>query len=197
MQIMGILNLSPDSFSGEGQSAFSSSVGQIVRGMIADGANIIDVGAESSRPGAEPICAELECRRVVAGISAIRKISATLPISVDTRKPEVAETALECGATIVNDILGLSDPDMIKLVARSGTKVVIMHSGGSDWTTRHSLQPEDGMCETITKFFRQRIAEAEALGITRDKIILDVIIAVKRAVLVTQMMMIAKRKERF
>lgn len=130
--IMGILNVTPDSFSGDGMFAepgenIGRAVAQVEQ-FIADGADIIDIGGESTRPGSTPIHPSEEIQRVIPVIEAIRQIS-NIPISVDTYRAVVAEAALEAGANWVNDVWGLRmDPDLVRLVAQANCPIVIMHN---------------------------------------------------------------------
>lgn len=130
--VMGILNITPDSFSGDGiYAAPSSTIDRalsLALSMVADGADIIDVGGESTRPGSTPILPEEEIQRVIPVIKAIRQASA-VPISVDTYRAKVAEAALNAGANWINDVWGLRmDPDMASLIAQAGCPIVIMHN---------------------------------------------------------------------
>lgn len=169
---MGILNVTPDSFSDGGDFA---SVDQAViraKAMISEGAAIIDIGGESSRPGAEPVSVDEEIKRVVPVISAIRKMS-QVPISIDTCKSAVAKAALVAGADIVNDISALRfDPAMAELVAQTGVPVVLMHMLGTPRTMQENPHYDDSIGE-INQFFDERIKFALSNGISREKLILD------------------------
>lgn len=133
--IMGIMNITPDSFSGDGilpRRNFVEEAVSIAKKMINDGAHILDIGGESSRPGHVPISAEEEKNRVIPVISEIRKAFPTIAISVDTTKPEVAEEALNAGADIINDISGeKQSPKMRKLAAKYGCFVIGMHNNSN------------------------------------------------------------------
>lgn len=127
--IMGILNVTPDSFSDGGQHNDPSSAVERAKQMIAEGAGIIDIGGESTRPGAEVVTLEQELERVIPAIRALKEAGIQAPLSVDTYKAEVARQALEAGAHILNDIWGLKkDQDMAKLAAEYGCPIVIMHN---------------------------------------------------------------------
>jgi len=170
--IMGILNVTPDSFSDGGK--YFSPEAAVEHGLeLADaGADLIDVGGESSRPGSQPVPAEEEMRRV---LPVIKKLSEKLkiPISVDTYKASVAERSLEAGARMINDISALRfDPDIGKVAVRYQVPVVLMHMRGNpanmqDNVIYHSLISE------ITAFLKERIYEAEQIGISSDRIIID------------------------
>lgn len=168
--IMGILNITPDSFSDGG--VYGHDVSRAVeraKQMAQEGADIIDIGGESTRPGTEPVSAEEECRRVLPIIDAL-KGQITIPISIDTYKASVAEEALKRGATIVNDVSGLRDPDMATIVARYKASVVIMHMKGEPKTMQVSPIYTDVVTD-IRQFFQERVAIAKTAGV--EKIILD------------------------
>lgn len=124
--VMGILNATPDSFSDGGALDDDARLDARIRHMISDGADILDVGGESTRPGAMPVPSHDEIRRVVRVIEAIRRIDTRIPISIDTSKADVAEAALGAGASMVNDVTGLRDPAMGDVVRRHGCAVVLM-----------------------------------------------------------------------
>jgi dihydropteroate synthase len=168
--VMGILNVTPDSFFDGGQFFHLESALGHARRLIREGADILDIGGESSRPGAQPVPEEEELRRVVPVIRAIRQESA-VPISVDTYKAAVAEAALEAGANIVNDISALRfDSRMVEVVARAGVPVVLMHMRGEPRTMQQNPVYADVVRE-IKEFFAERIAFARAHGI--EKILID------------------------
>ena len=173
-RIMGILNITPDSFSDGGKFFRTAAAIAQAKQMIADGADIIDIGGESTRPGAEPVSKEDELARVIPVIDALRKDpkSSAIVISIDTQKPEVAQAAVTHGANMVNDVTGLRDPAMCAVVAKYNVPVVIMHMQGEPRTMQKD--PTYGnVIEEIKTFFKQRVAEAEAAGIARANIILD------------------------
>jgi dihydropteroate synthase len=155
--IMGILNVTPDSFSDGGLYQEPGRATEHALRMIGEGADIIDIGGESSRPGAEPVAAETEMERVIPVIGAIRRLSA-IPISVDTSKAAVAEAALEAGADWVNDVSGLrADSEMIAVVKRHRCPAVIMHMLGEPRTMQINPSYEDVVGEVIA-FFKERIS---------------------------------------
>lgn len=172
IEIMGIVNVTPDSFS-DGGSFFDleAAVAQ-VRFLIASGADSIDIGGESTRPFAEPVSLDEELRRTIKLIRQVRTFS-TIPISIDTRKAEVARQALAAGASIINDISALQgDPEMIEVARASGARVVIMHMQGTPETMQ--VDPHyDDVVEEIYSFFAQRLKELEAAGIDPERIIID------------------------
>jgi dihydropteroate synthase len=170
--VMGILNVTPDSFSDGGLFIDKSSIGIQVDAMLASGADIIDVGGESSRPFAEPVSMADELDRVLPAIRLIRKRS-SLPISIDTTKAEVARKALAEGADIINDISALRfDKDMVSLVKETEVPVIIMHMQGNPSDMQVAPHYDDVVAE-IKDFFMQRFAWAEENGISRKRFIID------------------------
>jgi dihydropteroate synthase len=168
-RIMGILNVTPDSFH-DGGRHFREGAETYAIGMIGDGADIIDVGGESTRPGFVPVSAEEEIRRVVPVIRRISEMSET-PISVDTVKPAVAAAAIDAGASIVNDVGGSSE-EMMRLAADRGATMVITHMP-RDITEIHSVTAEGDVIPQILSFFRAKTQAAEDMGIPENRIILD------------------------
>jgi len=170
--IMGILNITPDSFSDGGLYFNKESAVEHAIRMEEEGADIIDIGGESTRPGAEPISVEEEIRRVVPVIEALKK-KIKVPISIDTYKAEVAEEALSSGANIVNDISGLRfDPEMPGVIARYQVPVVIMHIKGTPRDmqinpTYKALIPE------IMDYFKEGTEIAKKAGVSEERIIID------------------------
>jgi len=172
-KIMGILNVTPDSFS-DGNLYFDSSKAvKRALEMIAEGADIIDIGGESTRPGAQKVSAETEIKRVIPVIKKLRKIS-DIPISIDTTKAEVAKEALQTGASILNDISALQfDAGMIKVLQNfPEVPVILMHMQGTPDTMQDNPYYED-VIEEILSFFKERINFCVGNGILRDRIIID------------------------
>jgi dihydropteroate synthase len=170
--IMGILNVTPDSFSDGGQFFSLDSAVARAEQMIAEGADIIDVGGESTRPGGEPVSVEEEIKRIVPVIAELGKRTDT-PISVDTTKSEVARAALDAGAAIVNDISALRfDFYVADAVARAGAGLVLMHSRGTP-ATMHRLPPVADIMEEVTHSLRASINMAERRGVKRESIVID------------------------
>lgn len=170
--IMGILNVTPDSFSDGGR--FFDRERAVEQGlrMAEEGADFIDIGGESSRPGAEPVSLEEELRRVVPVVSALARQTKTV-LSIDTVKAKVAEAALGEGAQMVNDVSALRfDPDMTPLVAAAAVPVVLMHMRGTPQTMQEGVWYRDVMGE-IEAFLAERIAWASAAGVRKDLIIVD------------------------
>ena len=170
--VMGILNLTPDSFSDGGLFTSVDAAVENAERMVAEGADIIDVGGESSRPGADSVPAEVEMDRVLPVIERLAKAVET-PISIDTYKSSVAKYALDAGACIVNDISALrGDPDMARIVAEAGVPVVLMHMKGTPRNMQ--LDPRyDSLISEIISFLKARIQAAVDAGISPDQIIID------------------------
>lgn len=171
-QIMGILNVTPDSFSDGGRWNTEAALCARIEQLVSEGADIIDVGGESTRPFAEPVSVEDELARVIPAIRKIRARS-NLPISIDTTKAVVAREALAAGATMINDISALRfDPEMIDVVRSFDGPVVIMHMQGVPGDMQVSPQYEDVVAE-INQFFIERMAWMESRGVERRRIIVD------------------------
>ncbi len=171
-RIMGILNVTPDSFSDGGDIGTVMAALERARAMALH-ADILDIGGESTRPGAAEVPAAAEIARVVPVIAAIRDAGITTPISVDTRKAAVAEAALRAGADIVNDVSALGfDPDMVALVADAGVPVCLMHAQGDPATMQDDPRYDDVRLDVLDHL-AARVAFAEAAGIARDRIIVD------------------------
>ena len=170
--IMGILNITPDSFSDGGRFLDPEDAIAQAKKMLAHGADIIDVGAESTRPGSSPVSAEEEKRRVIPLINRLAKETKAV-ISIDTTKAEVARAALDCGAAMVNDISGLRfDPEMAKVVADFGVPVCIMHIQGRPKDMQANPVYSDLMAEIID-YLEKGLAIAKSAGILHEKIIID------------------------
>src|ERR1043166_1918674 len=170
--IMGILNVTPDSFSDGGQFSSREEALAHAEKMIAEGADIIDVGGESTRPGAEPISVEEEIERVVPVIESLSQRFET-PISVDTTKSEVPRAALAAGASIVNDVSALRfDFYIADAVARTGAGLVLMHSRGTP-ATMHRLPPVAEIMPEVVSSGRARVHRAERRGEKRESIVID------------------------
>ena len=165
--VMGILNITPDSFSDGGQFVDPAIALQHAKRMIEEGADIIDIGAESTRPygDAKPVTLEEELERLQPVLTAV--VALGMPVSIDTLKPEVAYWALGQGVRIINDVWGLQrDPNMARVVAQHGVPVVIMHN-------RYKAEPAISIVSDINAFFDYSLGIAEKAGIRRDAIVLD------------------------
>src|SRR5205085_1203541 len=170
--IMGILNVTPDSFSDGGEFFTTAKAIEHGQRMAADGAQIIDVGGESTRPGAEAVSADEELRRVLPVIAKLRQTGSAY-LSIDTSKAAVAREALRAGASIVNDVTGgRADPEMMSLVAESKAAFIIMHMQGVPRTMQAAPRYEDVVSE-VANFFRQQYARALDCGIESMAIAFD------------------------
>lgn len=170
-RVMGIVNVTPDSFSGDGIP--EDLEGAVSRGkaMFDAGADIVDVGGESTRPGAEPVPVDAEVRRVTG---VVEELSAHRPgrVSIDTYKLEVAKRALFAGASTVNDVTGLRDPRMVELVAEHDASIIIMHMKGEPRTMQVRPRYKDVVADVIS-FLQDRVEMAEAAGVKPRKIMVD------------------------
>jgi dihydropteroate synthase len=170
--VMGVVNLTPDSFSDGGRHLEPAAALDRARQLIADGADVLDLGAESTRPGAEPVSAKIELDRLIPLITAIRAES-DVPISVDTMKPQVAKVAVDAGATLWNDVTALRhNPDSLKTAADLGCQVIVMHMQGEPRTMQAEPHYDDVVAE-VTAFLAERADAAMAAGVARDRIWLD------------------------
>ena len=170
--VMGILNLTPDSFYDGGRYSKEAQALRRVEEMIGEGADIIDVGGESVRPGADPISVDEELSRVMPVIEKIRR-SFLIPISIDTYKAEVARQAIEEGAEMVNDVSGLRfDLDLRKVVARYGVPVILMHIKGTPKNMQDNPR-YDSLMEEIISYLSRSIKLAEEAGVDPARIIVD------------------------
>ncbi len=169
---MGIVNTTPDSFSDGGRFQDIDAAVMHAEELIHQGAIIIDIGGESTRPGAQEVSVEEELARTIPVIESLRDNFHGTLISIDTRHVEVARAALEAGVDIINDITGLADPQMRELCAQYGCGVILMHMQGDPQTMQKSPHYEDVIRE-IREFFTQRVRLAEAAGIKRSSICLD------------------------
>ena len=168
--VMGILNVTPDSFSDGGKNFTYYSAVEKAREMVIQGARIIDIGGESTRPGATPVQAEEEISRVVPVIECLRKLKEfdSIYISVDTSKAIVAEKALQAGADIVNDVTGCTiDPKMIPLLAKTGAGVVVMHMQGTPKNMQENPTYENVISE-VYSFFTERLNTLTSAGVLAD-----------------------------
>jgi dihydropteroate synthase len=169
---MGIINVTPDSFSDGGRALALADALTLARQHAAEGADILDIGGESSRPGAEPVPLEEELRRVLPAVEAIAA-EVPLPISVDTTKAEVARRALAAGACIINDISALqADPEMLAVVAESGAGIVLMHMRGTPQTMQENTHYAD-VVDEVYDVLARRVGFVEAQGIPRTRIAID------------------------
>lgn len=168
--VMGIINVTPDSFSGDGLSSDVAAARAQAEAFLEQGADILDVGGESTRPGAAPVSAEEELRRVLPVIDALQDFGA--PVSIDTWKPEVMRAALAAGASLLNDINGFRAPGALEVAAQGDAGLCIMHMQGTPQTMQADPHYGDVVAE-VRAFLLQRAAAAEAMGIARERICID------------------------
>jgi len=170
---MGIVNVTPDSFSDGGLlGGTDEAVAHGLR-MVAEGADILDVGGESTRPGSDPVPVDEELARVVPVVAGLHDTApAGIALSVDTRRPRVAEAALEAGASIVNDVTAAADPAMFDVVRESGAGLVLMHMLGEPKTMQDDPRYDDVVTE-VRDFLAARLGVAVASGVSRDRLCVD------------------------
>lgn len=169
--VMGIVNVTPDSFSDGGKYSSVDLAVEHALKLIAEGADILDIGGESTRPGAQPVSLEEELRRVIPVIEALRKVS-TVPLSVDTYKPEVMRAAIAAGVDMVNDICALREPGALEIVADSHVGICLMHMQGVPQTMQLDPSYNDVVAE-VKQFLRDRVEACLAHGIVSERILLD------------------------
>lgn len=167
--IMGILNVTPDSFSDGGKFLDPARAAEHAMQMAADGADIIDIGGESTRPGSDPVPPEEELRRVVPVIEELKK-ALMVPLSIDTMKPEVADACLSLGVELLNDVTGLRNPEMIRVAAKYNVPTTIMHMRGEPKTMQDDPVYDDVVAEVAT-YLALQAAKARAAGI--EQVLID------------------------
>ncbi len=169
--VMGIVNVTPDSFSDGGK--YTSTDLAVAHGLelIAEGADILDIGGESTRPGAEPVSLDEELRRVIPVIEALRAVS-TVPLSIDTYKPEVMRQAIAAGIDIVNDVRALQEEQAVQIVANSNVGVCLMHMQGMPQTMQIAPSYQDVVAE-VKQFLIERMQVVMSAGIAQERIVLD------------------------
>ncbi|MFW0776631.1 MAG: dihydropteroate synthase [Rickettsiales bacterium] len=170
-KLVGIINITPDSFSDGGQCMDAAAALGSIRQLISDGADIIDIGAESTRPGATALSHKEEWQRLEPVLK--QAISLSVPVSVDTRHAETAHKALALGVAWINDVSGFTNPAMIEAVKNAHCKLVIMHSLTVPADKNVTIAESDDVIEVITTFAEHKIEELQAKGIARDRIIFD------------------------
>jgi dihydropteroate synthase len=169
--VMGIVNVTPDSFSDGGKhNSLEEAVEHALR-LVEEGADILDIGGESTRPGATPVALQQELDRVLPVIERLRPV-AGVPLSIDTYKPEVMRAAIEVGADIVNDVFALRQPGALEAIAASRAGVCLMHMQGTPQTMQLDPQYDDVVVE-VTDFLGERLHSAVAAGIAAERIVLD------------------------
>ena len=169
-RVMGIVNVTPDSFSDGGKFNTTDKAVAHAMELVAQGADILDIGGESTRPGATPVPLEEELNRVIPVIKALVQVG--VPLSIDTYKPEVMRAAIDAGADIVNDVCALREPNALEIVAASKVGVCLMHMQGRPQTMQADPQYQDVVKE-VTDFLAARLKASEQAGIARERIVLD------------------------
>ncbi|MFN8891872.1 MAG: dihydropteroate synthase, partial [Alphaproteobacteria bacterium] len=169
--VMGILNITPDSFSDGGRHFDAEAAIAAGHAMLQAGADILDIGGESTRPGAEPVAPDEEIARV---IPVVRELAKAAPVSIDTRHAATMQAALEAGAEIINDVTALRhDPAAVDLLTHTQTPVVLMHMPGTDPRSMQAQADYADVVLDVARFLRDRVATLEALGIARARIAID------------------------
>lgn len=169
--VMGIVNVTPDSFSDGGKFFRPDAAVRHALKLIEEGADVLDVGGESTRPGSDPVPEPEEQRRVLPVIEALARFS-SVPLSIDTRRASVADAALKAGAHIVNDVSSLMDPDMLHVVRDHQAGLVLMHMQGEPKTMQAAPDYKDVAAE-VAEFLQERARRAESAGVPREAIVLD------------------------
>jgi dihydropteroate synthase len=168
---MGIVNVTPDSFSDGGKYESTEKAVEHALKLVEEGADILDIGGESTRPGATPVSLQDELDRVVPVIEQLSKLT-QVPLSIDTYKPQVMQAALDAGADLINDVRALQEPGALEIAARSTAGVCLMHMQGLPATMQLDPKYEDVVAE-VRAFLAERMAAAETAGISRSRILLD------------------------
>jgi dihydropteroate synthase len=169
--VMGVINVTPDSFSDGGKFLDAEAAIAHAKKLVKEGADLLDIGGESSRPGSDAIPAKEELERIVPVLDGIID-DVKVPISVDTCKPQVARKVLDMGVHIINDITGLTSAKLADVVAKHGAGIVIMHMQGTPKTMQKKPRYDDVVAD-ILRFLRERVERAEKKGIRRESIIID------------------------
>ena len=169
-RVMGIVNVTPDSFSDGGKFNTTEKAIEHALQLVEEGADILDIGGESTRPGATPVPLDEELKRVIPVIEGLRDIG--VPLSIDTYKPQVMQAAITAGADIVNDVCALREPQTLEIVAASQAGVCLMHMQGRPQTMQADPQYDDVVSE-VTDFLKARLDAAEQAGIDCSRIVLD------------------------
>lgn len=167
---MGIVNVTPDSFSDGGKWVSTPAAINHAKQLVEEGADILDIGGESTRPGAEPVNLDEELQRVLPVLEGLKGVN--VPVSVDTYKHEVMRAAISAGASMINDVNALLAPGAMESVAASDTAVCLMHKQGEPKTMQQNPQYEDVLTE-VADFLKARVAAAEAAGVARERICID------------------------
>ena len=180
--LVGILNVTPDSFFDGGRFDQRDAALAHARQLVDEGATLLDIGGESTRPGAERVSPEAQCERVIPVIEAIRAAGIMVPVSVDTTRSSVASAAIEAGANVVNDVSGgLEDPAILDAAAASGAGLILMHrlappdkdAYSTDYQAPPDYSNDGGVVPSVRAFLAERLAAAEACGVARSSVVLD------------------------
>jgi dihydropteroate synthase len=172
-RLMGVVNVTPDSFSDGGLFLDAPAAIEHGRVLAEEGADILDVGGESTRPGAEPVCEQEELRRVIPAIEGLAELGGGVQISIDTSKAAVARAALAAGASLINDVSALrADPEMAEVVAENGAECCLMHMLGEPRTMQRDPHYED-VVDDVKAFLAARLEFAVAAGVAEDRVLLD------------------------
>ena len=169
-RVMGIVNVTPDSFSDGGKFNTTEKAIEHALQLVEEGADILDIGGESTRPGATPVPLDEELKRVIPVIEGLRDVG--VPLSIDTYKPQVMQAAITAGADIVNDVFALREPQALEIVAASQAGVCLMHMQGHPQTMQADPQ-YDNVVSEVKDFLKARLNAAEQAGIDRSRIVLD------------------------
>mgnify|MGYP002784396321 CR=1 FL=1 len=171
--LVGIINVTPDSFSDGGSSVHFEEASALARKMVKEGASVIDIGAESTRPGAKTISPDEEWKRLGPALEAIRKTDLNAWISVDTRNFETAQKAILLGIDWINDVSGLENQKMIELVANNAVNVVVMHNLGIPADKNLTISENENPVQIVTEWAKNKILQLEKYGIKKERIIFD------------------------
>lgn len=169
-RIMGIVNVTPDSFSDGGAHFSADAAVAHGRALVQQGADLLDIGGESTRPGAQPVSEDEELRRVLPVIEGLREVG--VPLSIDTFKPNVARRAVQAGASLINDIFGLRDDAMLDVVAETGARACVMHMQGTPQTMQQAPRYDDVGAEVLDAL-ELALQRAERRGVAREKLLVD------------------------
>ncbi len=169
--VMGIVNVTPDSFSDGGRYASTEKAVAHARQLVADGAHILDIGGESTRPNATPVGLEEELDRVIPVIERL-SLEVDVPLSIDTYKPQVMRAAVQAGAAIINDIRGLQEPEAVQAAAEGDAGICIMHMQGTPQTMQQNPQYEN-VVQEVKGFLQERLEACLAQGIAAERVVLD------------------------
>ncbi|WP_240693238.1 dihydropteroate synthase [Thiomicrorhabdus indica] len=169
--VMGILNVTPDSFSDGGDHVDTERLRRSVERMVMDGVDVFDIGGESTRPGSEPVSLQQELDRVIPAIELVKELSG-LPISIDTYKPQVMKEAIECGASIINDVNALQEDNALEIAASLDVPVCLMHKKGLPKTMQQQVE-YDSVLDDVESFLMNRVNACIDAGIRQEQIMLD------------------------